>query len=498
MEEAGGTDRRAFALSLAGLSLWVAWCVYLIALSSHRFVAGLGMISSDVQLPVIAGLALGSLVLTLCGEKVLSKLDTTWVLVLVGVVCFSTGAELASSLATVREAPWLVANGLVFGFFGALVITRWGAVVATFSSEAAFRLVGVAALLGALGGFALWKLSSSYSALVVVLLVIGGSLWLLVLASQAVRRAANASDMAALQQPRFVMPGRIVLAAASFSAVVSIVLSAVSILRGVSDATSLGSLWMALGFAAGAAAFVVLVERASCALETVGRFARVAAVLMVCALFLLCSASDGILPLCHGVLGAGLMVFFLSMKLVFLEVSWLAPALPFVVFSQGFLALYAGNLLGSLVSFWLRPVVGSPGYLPVVAAILFLLIVAVLATSFSGKTITTLWGLAVPPASAPGPTAQEEDVPVRDAARRRAVERLGEDNWLTPREAEVLGLLAQGYRAAQIETALGVSLGTVRTHISHIYQKLGVHTYAQLCQRIDGAIADLLLDSSVE
>lgn len=49
---------------------------------------------------------------------------------------------------------------------------------------------------------------------------------------------------------------------------------------------------------------------------------------------------------------------------------------------------------------------------------------------------------------------------------------------LTPREAEVLGLLAQGLDNRSIGTALGISEKTVRNHVSIILDKLGVHSRA--------------------
>lgn len=47
---------------------------------------------------------------------------------------------------------------------------------------------------------------------------------------------------------------------------------------------------------------------------------------------------------------------------------------------------------------------------------------------------------------------------------------------LTERELEVLRLLVDGYVVPQIATMLDVSTTTVRTHIQHVLQKLGVHT----------------------
>jgi DNA-binding NarL/FixJ family response regulator len=47
---------------------------------------------------------------------------------------------------------------------------------------------------------------------------------------------------------------------------------------------------------------------------------------------------------------------------------------------------------------------------------------------------------------------------------------------LTPREREVLELLATGSLYKQIASHLGVSLDTVRTHLRKIYEKLHVHS----------------------
>jgi DNA-binding CsgD family transcriptional regulator len=45
---------------------------------------------------------------------------------------------------------------------------------------------------------------------------------------------------------------------------------------------------------------------------------------------------------------------------------------------------------------------------------------------------------------------------------------------LTPREREVLQLAADGYATAEIGHALGITLGTTKTHFGRIYAKLGV------------------------
>jgi DNA-binding NarL/FixJ family response regulator len=47
---------------------------------------------------------------------------------------------------------------------------------------------------------------------------------------------------------------------------------------------------------------------------------------------------------------------------------------------------------------------------------------------------------------------------------------------LSPRETEVLDLLAKGYLYKEIAEKIGLAFATVRTHVRHIYEKLHVRT----------------------
>ena len=60
-----------------------------------------------------------------------------------------------------------------------------------------------------------------------------------------------------------------------------------------------------------------------------------------------------------------------------------------------------------------------------------------------------------------------------DASARKAVA-------LTPREREVLQLLAEGHSTKQIAARLAVSVKTVETHRSRLMEKLGLHSVAEL------------------
>jgi len=60
------------------------------------------------------------------------------------------------------------------------------------------------------------------------------------------------------------------------------------------------------------------------------------------------------------------------------------------------------------------------------------------------------------------------------------------DLALSLREEEILRLLAKGYRSKEIADQLGVGVGTVNTHVRHIYEKLHVRSRAEAVARLVG------------
>jgi DNA-binding NarL/FixJ family response regulator len=59
-----------------------------------------------------------------------------------------------------------------------------------------------------------------------------------------------------------------------------------------------------------------------------------------------------------------------------------------------------------------------------------------------------------------------------------------ETEGLSPREREVLELLASGYFYKEITEVLGISMSTVNTHVRRIYEKLHVHSRAQAVAKL--------------
>jgi two-component system response regulator NreC len=70
--------------------------------------------------------------------------------------------------------------------------------------------------------------------------------------------------------------------------------------------------------------------------------------------------------------------------------------------------------------------------------------------------------LLAPPVREPAPDKKREDIP------------------LTPREVEVLRLIAQGYTNRQIAESLELSVRTVESHRANVMGKLGLRTRVQL------------------
>lgn len=67
----------------------------------------------------------------------------------------------------------------------------------------------------------------------------------------------------------------------------------------------------------------------------------------------------------------------------------------------------------------------------------------------------------------------------------KSCDAVAQDFRLTPREGEVLLLLARGRTLAIIMRDLGIAKGTAQTHIENVYQKLGVHKQQELIDLVE-------------
>lgn len=84
----------------------------------------------------------------------------------------------------------------------------------------------------------------------------------------------------------------------------------------------------------------------------------------------------------------------------------------------------------------------------------------------------------IDPAGGPHPCALQLDDATLRAHMARAYD-------LTRREEEILGLLLDGYAQADLPTELCIAENTVKTHVRHIYRKLGVRSRDELFRKAE-------------
>lgn len=151
----------------------------------------------------------------------------------------------------------------------------------------------------------------------------------------------------------------------------------------------------------------------------------------------------------------------------------------------GFAAMHAGHSLGVVVSTAisvLLPRVGADGGAAGVSAVAVVLLAVSGIWLLRERNVTILlWGTGSAGAGLAGAGAAGGGVGLPGACAKAAMER-----GLTAREAQVLGLLAQGRSVPFIAELLLVSQSTVKTHIKHIYAKLGVHSRQELISLLRG------------
>lgn len=70
---------------------------------------------------------------------------------------------------------------------------------------------------------------------------------------------------------------------------------------------------------------------------------------------------------------------------------------------------------------------------------------------------------------------------LRRVVQRRRAQKVDQErlDTLTPREREVFDLLAAGLDRSAISEHLFISVGTVRSHLQHLFRKLDIHTQAE-------------------
>lgn len=163
-------------------------------------------------------------------------------------------------------------------------------------------------------------------------------------------------------------------------------------------------------------------------------------------------------------------LFFVALVWLFCTYLSYGKAHGARLFVGGLLANQAGQALGSVVFLIVLTVFGPEvtAALPISLGMLYLLLIAALIFFANAGRNKPDPGRA---SETPDPTA--------------ALQRLAVPFHLTAREVEIGSLVAEGLSRADIADRLTVSQETVKTHTKHLYQKLDVHSRAELLALID-------------
>lgn len=157
-----------------------------------------------------------------------------------------------------------------------------------------------------------------------------------------------------------------------------------------------------------------------------------------------------------------LMVFTIAYS-TGVSAIFLFGALSATQFFFRFVGLQLGRFMSS------SPLEG--GYVAAVVIVSVLIVIASLLL-INEKSLLLTWVPSMPGAS----NASENDTVDTDVR----INLLCTNHNLTDRESEVLRLLVKGKTNRAIARDMFISEGTVKAHVSHIYQKIGVHTRKEL------------------
>lgn len=140
------------------------------------------------------------------------------------------------------------------------------------------------------------------------------------------------------------------------------------------------------------------------------------------------------------------------------------------LFGWGAVAFHVGSFIGLLFGDWAEDLFGFDGFSTMLPMCIAGALVVVMGYVFREQGVSDLFK----------PARMDAAVEVPQDALLSLCRELAEEFGLTAREEQVLVLLARGRSVPYIEQELSISTSTAKTHVRHIYDKLGVHNKQEL------------------
>lgn len=148
------------------------------------------------------------------------------------------------------------------------------------------------------------------------------------------------------------------------------------------------------------------------------------------------------------------------------------------VVTWGMASIQLGQLVGSVAAALAVGLIHDELGRAMLSAVIVFAILLVVLFVFGNKTAETGWGF-VRPAEAEGPISAFDD----------AVSRLARRYRLSPREVEVLFLLARGRNRSFIAAELTIGDETVKSHIKSVYRKMDLHSQQDVIDLVESESA---------
>ena len=175
----------------------------------------------------------------------------------------------------------------------------------------------------------------------------------------------------------------------------------------------------------------------------------------------------------YGVTNFGAYLFKIMIMIIAFNFCQRYRTSPTLVFSLTRIAFSLDLLLGfGTIQVFRVFEPGIPDLLGIVSVLLGLLVVAVYSFVFTDSGNIAIF-------------RKEEDDTDSESLFNERCDRLVRIGKLSSRESDVLRLIAKGRSATRISEELHVSMNTVNTHTSHIYQKLRTHSRQELLDLLE-------------
>ena len=192
------------------------------------------------------------------------------------------------------------------------------------------------------------------------------------------------------------------------------------------------------------------------------------------------------IDLVSGVVGScAYGIFYVFVNAMLCRLAYRYGVNPLLLFGSTYAAIKVANMVGRVCGDTAFAC-GQTAFLAG-AAVLIVLLVAVFLASASPSSLLENWGLETNEGAGGSDGIGEPDQTSQRDALIAICSRLAARYGLTRREEEMLGLLAQNLSDADIQERLCVSRATVRTHIQHVYEKLGVHSKQEVVALVEAA-----------